>query len=513
MNNSNALKTLVIYGLCIPLAIILGYMLTNPLSYETFGVVGLLAFLLVFPLIMKWHYPLLLLSWNMSLSGLFFLPGSPTVWLLLVILSIGMTIFERALSREQKTMGLPRVALPILYLGIVIIITAQLTGGFGFRALGSEVYGGKKYVYLLAALASYFALTSQNIPLHRAKLYVGFFFLGGLTNAVGDLFPITPKALEFIFWFFPPYSSVDQLQLGYTRLRGVGFAGFAAYCWMLAHFGIRNLFVMRKWWRMVIFLLVIVASFLGGFRSTLLAMVLIFTIQFFLEGLHRTRLLPVFGVVGILCGVMLIPFGSKLPFTFQRVLAVIPEDFLHLDHRARIDAEGSSRWRLELWESILPQVPQHLFLGKGYRITPKDFQMMGYDTSFKAVDASQQGLALAYEYHNGPLSVLIPFGIWGAVGFCWFLVAAFQVLIRNFRYGDPSLKVLNAFFLAMLTQKTIMFFSIFGSLDSDMVGFVGLVALNMSLNGGMAKKPVTEPVAAIKQASPRLLHPRPSFQR
>ena len=73
-----------------------------------------------------------------------------------------------------------------------------------------------------------------------------------------------------------------------------------------------------------------------------------------------------------------------------------------------------------MWKALLPQVPPHLLLGKGYAISMEDFEMMGRDVAFRSVDASQQGLALAGDYHNGPLSVVIPFGIWGVIAFLWF---------------------------------------------------------------------------------------------
>ncbi len=509
--NSTALKSLVVYALCLPIAILLGFLLGDPLSLSSLGIVAVLAFLLAFPFIIKWHYPLMLLSWNMSLSGLFFLPGSPSVWLLLVALSFAMAIVERALNRESKFMSVPQFVWPLLFLVGVVMITAKLTGGFGLRSMGSEVYGGKKYVYLLAGIASYFALTSQAIPRERANLYLGLFFLGGITNAIGDLFPIMPKSLEFIFWIFPPYSSIDVLEFGVTRLRGVGIAGFAVFNWMLVRYGVQGLFLSRRHWRLFFFFLISAISFLGGFRSTLLAMIILFSLQFFLEGLHRTKLLPILAFFGILGAVLVIPLASKLPYTFQRVLAIFP---LNIDPVARMDAEGSSQWRIDLWEAVLPQVPKHLLLGKGYAVTQEDYQMMGYNVSFKALDASQQGLALASDFHSGPLSVIIPFGLWGVFGFCWFMGVAIWGLIRNYRFGDPELKLINSFLLASFIQKTIMFIFVFGALNSEMVSFVALLGLSVSLNKGVCRKPAAAPVEVSEAISrPRLLSPRPSFQR
>jgi len=58
MNNAPAiLKSLIIYAMCVPLAVIVGYMLTDPLDYSTFAYAGVLTLVLVFPLLLRWHYP------------------------------------------------------------------------------------------------------------------------------------------------------------------------------------------------------------------------------------------------------------------------------------------------------------------------------------------------------------------------------------------------------------------------------------------------------------------------
>ena len=94
MNSSNnvaILRSLIIYAICVPLAITVGYLLTNPMDYSTLGMLGILLLVLVSPLLLRWHYPLLFLSWNMNVS-LFFLKGSPNLWLVMVTLCLGISL-------------------------------------------------------------------------------------------------------------------------------------------------------------------------------------------------------------------------------------------------------------------------------------------------------------------------------------------------------------------------------------------------------------------------------------
>ena len=77
MNNTSAiLRSLITYAVIVPLALFVGYQMSDPLTYSTFAFVGVLAVILVFPILLRWHHPLLILSWNMS-AVIFFLPGRP----------------------------------------------------------------------------------------------------------------------------------------------------------------------------------------------------------------------------------------------------------------------------------------------------------------------------------------------------------------------------------------------------------------------------------------------------
>jgi len=517
-NNAAVLRTLIIYAICVPLAVIVGYLLTNPMDYSTLGLFGILALLLMLPVLLRWHYPLLLFSWNMSIS-LFFIIGAPNLWLVTVALSLGISVLERTLNSEMHFIRVPQMTWPLLCLAVVVLVTARLTGGFGVRAFGSEVYGGKKYINLLVGILSYFALTSRRIPIERAGLYIALFFLGGAVNFVGDLFSIAPSWTHFIFWFFPPtiYSNIysnTEFEVGETRLAGVAAAGLAIWSFLMARYGIRGIFASGKLWRLFIFFASFSLIFLGGFRYMLIFVGMIFAFQFFVEGLHRTRLLPIFAWVGILAAMAIVPLADKLPFTFQRTLAFLP---LHLDSAATQSAQVSLDWRVNMWKALLPQIPQHLLLGKGLAIPPEEYnEMMGgtaLGVAAARFDPSQDPLALAYDYHNGPLSVIIPFGIWGSLVFLWFLLAGLRVTYRNFRYGDSSLQIINIFLFVEFLVYTIQFLFIGGALNLDIARFVGVLGLSIALNGGVSR-PMSQP-AQDRSLPPAEPFPRlrPGFQR
>jgi hypothetical protein len=245
---------------------------------------------------------------------------------------------------------------------------------------------------------------------------------------------------------------------------------------------------------------------LGGFRSSVILCGLIFTVQFFLERVYRTRVFPMFIFCGIIIAVLLVPFAQKLPYTWQRSLAFLP---LKINETAKRDAQNTLEWRLQIWKDMLPTVPQYLLLGKGYSLSKLDLATAS-SQSFKYV-SDADAVSIVGNYHSGPLSVAIPFGIWGIIGVLWFWIASLHGLHRNYRYGDPTLRVVNGFLFAYFTAKIILFLVVFGGLYGDMATFVGIIGLSISLNGGV-RRPVPQTAPSMKgtQFARRL---QPSFQR
>jgi O-antigen ligase len=366
-------------------------------------------------------------------------------------------------------------------------VTARFTGGIGLNIAGSASVGGRRYVWLLGAIAGYFALASQRIPPDKAKLCATAFFLSPVTSAISDLTSFMgPSAVYYIFLLFPSNGAGPVETDAFTgpvqieRLGGITTACTAVFSTMLALLGIQGIFTLRKPWRAALFMTVGILSMFGGFRSSLLYLVLTVGMVFVLEGLLSSRLLPSLVCAVVLGCVILIPFTDRLPLSMQRALTVVP--YLNLDESAVASAKGSTEWRLGMWRQVTPQIPRYLFLGKGYSINATELEKLKEDVQG---DEGEAGAILAGDYHNGPLSVIMPFGIAGVIGFLWFIGAGIKVLYFNYKYGDPALRHVNTFFLAVFLTKVIFFFTIFGSLYSDMAIFTGLLGVNVSINGGM----------------------------
>jgi len=494
MSSNNApelIRSLVVYAICIPLAIILGYSLTD-ITYGTIGMVGVLGAFLVLPLLLKYHYPLLLFSWHASI-WLFFVKASPNLWVAAVALSLGITVMEKVIARETSYISVPSVVWPILAMLALVFITAKMNGGMGLRSAGSAVYGGKKYILLILGLLSYFALVSKPIPPEKANRYAALFILGGLTAAVGDMAYFTPRWMTPVFWVFPPSGGAvgDIFEAGTTRLAGVGAFGVTLFTWLIARYGLRGIFLSGKVWRVALLLLMFFAGTLGGFRTSLFLMIAVFAAAFFAEKIYQTWLMAP-AVLGALClGLIIIPTARHLPFTAQRAMAFLPLD---LDPEAVAAAQSSTDWRFDMWSGLMDhEVPDHLWLGKGYAISKDDFDEMMTKTAFSSASglhADQQGLALAGDYHNGVLSLVIPLGVYGVVIFLWFGGAGLRVVYLNYKYGRPEIRTLNFFMFFMFLMEFVAYLSCVGGLGftSDINWFAGYLGMSVALNGGVCNK-------------------------
>ena len=207
-----------------------------------------------------------------------------------------------------------------------------------------------------------------------------------------------------------------------SRLGSFGWSATVAGTYMLARYGLGGVFQFNRPFRFSIFIVLFALTLLGGFRIILIYFIVVGTLLFFLEGLHRTKMLPIMVMLVAVCMSLLIPFAGKLPLSFQRALTVVP--FLKLDSTAVLDAQGSKQWRENIWHDTWPKVPHYLLLGKGYALTTEDYEMMGAG-QFANGAGSRSGQKQCGSGHGWRLPQRSAFhshalcGIWGAISYIW----------------------------------------------------------------------------------------------
>ena len=484
-------------ALCLPLAVIVGYFLVDPLEPSSVAFVGFVLAVLTIPLMIKWHHPLLIICWNATLAPSF-LPGQPPLWILLAGIGLGFGILNRSVDSNRRFVHAPSIRNSLFFLGLVVAVTAYFNGGLGFGFLGSSQFGGRRYFNIYAAIIGYFALTSQPVPIHRANLFTGLFFLSMLLTFVPNLAFFVGDSLNFVYYVFPSEYSNEQFNAAASgsdsgRMLGLTAISNGLFCFLLARYGIRGVFDPGNWWRLAVFCLAIVACLLAGFRTFLILFAILLVIQFYLEKLYLTRLLWIFAAVMLVGGGLVISQSQKLPFYVQRTLSFLP---IEVNSDVKFSAESSLDWRLRMWKVLLPEVPKYLLKGKGFGIDPT--------AMYFSTDANRQqegGIEwaiVAGDYHSGPLSLIIPLGIGGVLAFGWFLVASVLHLYRQHRSGPPALQRINTFLLSYFLARIILFLFFFGGFHSDLFIFTGIIGLSVSLNGATQEKAVEPSTQALE---------------
>jgi hypothetical protein len=478
----------LIFGLCLPLAILMGYLLAEPMDRPSLVVLVVVMSVLAIPILMRWHFVLLILSWHSAVQ-LNFIPGGLRLWVALSFLSVLFAVLSRSVNIESKFINEPSITKPLFALLAVFVITAVVRGGLGMRVFGSGAYGGKGYLLVVASVVGYFGLTCRTIPAKRARLLVSLFFLTGVTALMSNLAWKGGPGLNFLFNFFPVEYALDQataeisLTPEHSRISSMVLVGMGIFSFLMTRYGADGVFAFSRPWRMVLFALTLVAIGFAGFRSLVILMGMTFLIMFMVQGLWRTRVLLIVACAGTLLCASLMAVSDKLPIPVQRTLSFLP--MLEIDPITKMSAEASTDWRLEIWREAVKLVPKYFFMGKGYVINPDELEM-ALQSAQRGNTGSWEGALLAGDYHNGPLSVVIPFGIYGVLVFAWFVVASIRLLWRYVRNSPPELWRINAFLLSLFVARILFFVFIFGSFQSELFYFTGIIGVAVALNGRAA---------------------------
>src|SRR6266545_557191 len=195
-------RRVIVLGIVLPLAALIGYMLVSP-DFISGAFLGLVVLVLLMPIFLRWHHPMLVFSWNFPMI-VFFLPGSPPLWMVLALLSLGLTVIGAGLDKEQQLVHVPVMNWVMLVWVLVILFTMKMTGaGLGLKSLGGSIHGGKKYFYILLAVVSFFALSTRRVPVQKGNAYVQAFVVSALATVLVSLVYSLGPAFWNFYYLFP----------------------------------------------------------------------------------------------------------------------------------------------------------------------------------------------------------------------------------------------------------------------------------------------------------------------
>src|SRR4051812_47120999 len=93
-------RGLLIFALCLPLAVLMGFLLADPMMGSNLMVVSGIMFALLIPVILTIHHRLLIWIASAAISA-YFLPGQPLMWMVVGAMSFGISVLSRPLTKVK----------------------------------------------------------------------------------------------------------------------------------------------------------------------------------------------------------------------------------------------------------------------------------------------------------------------------------------------------------------------------------------------------------------------------
>lgn len=386
----------------------------------------------------------------------------------------------------------------LIYINLAYLAVVYARNPVGFLAMQTSMVGGRPYFEIGLAFGAFIILSRVRISDIIAQIFPLFFVIPtwcvSIFEIVGRLVPQLSYPLAMIYSGVGSISAVgaieEEAHLGESRMGSMQFSGLSSVVALCAKYNPITLISPMYPLRVGMLLASLGAIFLSGFRSA----VLFALVAFMLSALLRRRLVDLWvaGGVAILSLVVLVSMqGSilQLPKTMQRALSWLPGDW---DPTVVSDAEGSSRWRFEMWGWAWndDRILRDRVWGQGFGLSIEDMNliadslMAGQGGASLLGGSDRESFMITGAFHSGPLSTIKYIGVVGLMLYyplmCYMAVFAWRLCRRAYRT--------KAFPLALFVGIPIIyepfnFLFIFGALDSgypQILFWAGL--LNMTGN-------------------------------
>ena len=173
-------------------------------------------------------------------------------------------------------------------------------------------------------------------------------------------------------------------------------------------------------------------------------------------------------LLGLLGWLFVIAILPVLPIVAQRSLSFLPLAKERItDPMMLRAAQGSIDWRIDIWKMAWENVPRYLLIGRGLT-----FDVTGWAWLQAAAYKTTEFNYANHNYHSGPLSLLVDFGLPGficATGFMISVVVQAWRGVKRFCIGRNDL--ISRYYVLMsigFTWSVISYFFIFGYAPDDL---------------------------------------------
>src|SRR5579885_3350627 len=124
---SDLLRPFLVYLICLPLALLVGYFFASPDWMYSWGVTAVVLLLLTVPILLRVHHWVLLVAWNSSVT--FYLLHGLQFWIVAGAISLLFAIGQRTVDARFRFLSVREITRPIIFFFFVVFLTAEATGG------------------------------------------------------------------------------------------------------------------------------------------------------------------------------------------------------------------------------------------------------------------------------------------------------------------------------------------------------------------------------------------------
>ncbi|QTN32164.1 hypothetical protein HZ994_07415 [Akkermansiaceae bacterium] len=387
----------------------------------------------------------LLGSLNLNLS----IPSQPNTLFIAQILVIGFSVMLLLIRKLPYRLVVTELEVWVL-ITVLLIAQVYLRNPVGLSLFGGDTVGAKPYFIFAITIVSTMILVGLRMPEGDVRTAIRLSILGGLSNfgisVAGRLFPTLG------YWSgtnFDPLSSGGSntgaaIDAGSATRRGFLMeAGTNIALWISA-FRAPLLSSFHPVWAPLILLTLAFAG-LSGFRSAIALVGLTYAIGIYYRGgFIQLFIAAMVGAAGLVL-LALVNVLTPLPPNIQRSLAFLPGTW---EQRYLDDAEGSTDWRVEMWQEALTSERwiQNKMFGDGLGFTAQELSYQASLTEatrtrggMSGFDAYREGVLAAGNYHSVFVSSVRTVGY---VGFFIFFIAMLRTavhanrLIKRYRNTD-----------------------------------------------------------------------------
>ena len=428
-----------------------------------------------------------------------FLPGGPTLLQASIAAAFAFSFLLLLVRRLPWRLQLGPLEICLLIL-IATILQAYMRHPVGLNVIGTGSIGGRGYFEVGIAIAGCLLLFGMKAPFKDLRIVaissIAFGILASLLGVAAYLLPGIALLTGPILGTWGgmsvggPQMSVDPGDAD----RKISFRdlGDRLSDWIIFRINpIRSL--IHPLWGLLL-IVAVTCGMLSGFRSSLLGFAMAFGLATAYRGGMRSVMLGSLAAcfaVGILAG-----FNAMVPLppNIQRALSFLPGTWDRVYVR---DGEGSTDWRLEMWEAALftDDYIDNKVLGDGLGISAREARAHQTMEALKVggggggFDMQREYALMVGDYHSGPVHTIRTVGYVGLV-IVWIIFGVCAWKAHKLLLRVKGTRLFNTCCLMCIPMiwHPIYFTFVFGAFGKDISLLVIHLGLLRLMEGSVAKE-------------------------